>query len=237
LDVPNVVGLRPARAARVLATRKLRVRLTERYAGAPRGTIFAQSPPAGELAPHGQMTVLVSKGGARVSSLIGLPEAQAGAELRRRGFLLRVVAEPPISAANRLVVSQIPGPGWTRAHRMITLHVSSGPQAVLLRVDRLWSSFALQFGLQASPSSCRPFAQPGVYTCTGTTSRLHSSTEVSLTAGRLSLWRPPKTHKHGGHHGKGHGHRVHGKGHGHGKGHRHGGHHQKPSGSSQPSKP
>ncbi len=133
VTVPSVMGLAFSDAERRLAAAGLTATLgRERPApDAPKNTILAQVPAAGETADRGAEVVLdVSEGVERatIPALAGLSRDDAERTLRDVGLVVGDVTEDPSDTARGIVMATAPPVGYTvpRGSR-VALTVSAGP--------------------------------------------------------------------------------------------------------------
>lgn len=132
LRVPDVRGM--TRAAIGARARRLTLhpRFASRYSDAPRGTAIEQSPSSGTRVPDGSiLRVVLSAGPAPVAipSVVGVPAAQAQAELQR--FRLQTVIHqvPAPGSAAGLVTSQAPQAGTSELPgSMVSLSIAETPR-------------------------------------------------------------------------------------------------------------
>jgi SulP family sulfate permease len=134
-EVPNLVGLSLDRASIAVSDAgfELGSSVYVRSTTWPEGTVVEQDPEAGTLADAGsKITPYVSTGRQRVlvPDVIGLPEAEAIAELTGDGLVVRrggSAYDPDVPAGD--VVATSPGPGTQVATgTTITYTVSGGPE-------------------------------------------------------------------------------------------------------------
>lgn len=135
VEVPDVVGVAGADAVRTLQAAGFDVTVRTVAGGGPRGTVLAQSPPAGAKAPRGSEVALdvVAGGGqeppseATVPDVVGQPLASAADALARAG-LRAYVRYVPAAEPLGTVVEQAKPPGTAvRSGDSVGVNVSSGP--------------------------------------------------------------------------------------------------------------
>ncbi|MBL8981108.1 MAG: PASTA domain-containing protein [Gemmatimonadetes bacterium] len=162
VQVPTVVGLSYPDAERRLAAAGLVATMgRERPApDAPKNTVLAQVPAAGETADRGSAVILdVSEGAERatIPSLSGLSRDDAARVLTDAGLALGDVTEQPSDTARGTVLASSPAAGFTvpRGSR-IALTVSAGPPEIGLpdvigRDLNTARGLLEQLGLQLAP--------------------------------------------------------------------------------------
>jgi eukaryotic-like serine/threonine-protein kinase len=128
--VPSTVGRRLAAAQRALQDAGFTVVVAYVASARPAGIVLRQTPAGGTSARRGSSVALdVSQGPAQttraIPDVVGLPRADAVAELRDAGFRVQVFTEPtPDEAEDGLVVRQEPGAGRRAARgSAVTLYV------------------------------------------------------------------------------------------------------------------
>jgi beta-lactam-binding protein with PASTA domain len=129
--VPNGVGLAQGAARDRLVQAGFRVMTAEVFSDQPRGTVVAQSPPAGgKVGPGTLVRLNISKGSATVDvpSEVGSPVTKAQSDLASKGLtpkFMRVPSTQPIDT----VVAQAPTGGQVRRGTTVQLNVSKGAPA------------------------------------------------------------------------------------------------------------
>ncbi|MFL5800016.1 MAG: Stk1 family PASTA domain-containing Ser/Thr kinase [Actinomycetota bacterium] len=115
VTVPKVVGQTTADAQSVLVAQRFHVRVSKEFsASAPVGEVIRQDPKPGGTVPLGSTVRLVVSLGPKtfpMPSVVGLPAADAQAQLEAQGLIVRVVHIPGSRAST--VVGQIPDSGAT----------------------------------------------------------------------------------------------------------------------------
>lgn len=127
--IPNAVGVTETEARDRLAAADLRASVFQVFSEQPEGQVVAQSPAAGGKAAKGSAVRLnVSKGSGAVSvpSVVGLPQADAEAQLQAAGLKANIVPVPAPDPAGT-VVAQNPVSGQVRQDSAVRLNVSTGP--------------------------------------------------------------------------------------------------------------
>ena len=126
--VPNVVGLPESQARDRLAAAGLEVSAFEVFSDEPDGTVIAQNPGSGErVSKDSAVRINVSKGSGLVDvpTLVGLPQADAQAQLADLGLEANVFRVPSIEPAGN-VVAQNPVGGQVKIGSAVRLNVSTG---------------------------------------------------------------------------------------------------------------
>jgi serine/threonine-protein kinase len=115
VDVPNVVGQSSADAQSVLVAQKFKVKEAKEFsADVPVGEVIRQAPKAGSTVALGSTVRLVISLGPKtfpMPSVVGLPAADAQAQLQGQGLNVHVVHIP--GSTGSTVVGQLPDPGAT----------------------------------------------------------------------------------------------------------------------------
>ena len=127
--VPNAVGLAETEARDRLVAAGFQVETREVFAERESGTVVRQEPVAGADAEDGStVTIVVSKGTGLVDvpDVVGLPRAEAEAELSSAGLEANVV-EVPSAEPEGTVVAQNPPGGQARQGSAIRLNVAAAP--------------------------------------------------------------------------------------------------------------
>lgn len=138
VSVPGVVGLTQGDAQRRLISAGLVPSLgEERFSGdAPKSTVLAQTPPAGESVSRGATVTLdISAGQQRslVPSVAGLTQGDAERAIRRAGLQLGDVREQRSDSVSGLVLDSRPAAGQgVPAETRVDLVVSSGPEQLTM---------------------------------------------------------------------------------------------------------
>jgi len=129
--VPNVVGqLAPAATARLRA-KGFSVRVARAASDQAQGTVIAQRPRGGTVAPKGSpITIRVSRGTATVPSVVGKPLGVAVARLKAEG-LEALILRVPSNQRKGTVVAQSPQAGArsTGGGLRVRVYVSVGKSA------------------------------------------------------------------------------------------------------------
>jgi serine/threonine-protein kinase len=134
VTVPGVIGLTQGDAQRKLASAGLVATLgEERFsADAPKSTVLAQLPAAGESVARGAKVALdVSAGQQRsvIPSLAGLTQGDAGQAIKRAGLTVGSITEEKSDSTRGLVLASRPPEGQgVPAGTRVDLVVSAGPQ-------------------------------------------------------------------------------------------------------------
>jgi eukaryotic-like serine/threonine-protein kinase len=135
--VPNVIGVPVANALARVARRGLVGRVETKSSGdVPPGAVFAEDPGAGSsVSPHSVVTLSVagSGGGSKsvaVPSVVGLPAPRATAQLRAKGFSVRITRVAS-DQARATVVAQSPAAGVKESTgSTVSIRVSRGTSTV-----------------------------------------------------------------------------------------------------------
>ncbi len=133
--VPNVVGLPEQQARDRLAAAGLEVSAFEVFSDEPEGTVIAQNPGSGErVSKDAGVRINVSQGSGLVDvpSVVGLPQADAQAQLADLGLEANVFRVPSIEPAGT-VVAQNPVGGQVEDGSAVRLNVSTGTPAPQVR--------------------------------------------------------------------------------------------------------
>jgi serine/threonine-protein kinase len=126
--VPNAVGLTETDARDRLVDAGFQVSTREVFSEREEGTVVSQEPNAGAEAESGStVTIAVSKGTGQVDvpNVVGLPRAEAEAEISSAGLEANVVEVPSVEPEGT-VVAQNPTGGRLREGSSVRLNVSSG---------------------------------------------------------------------------------------------------------------
>jgi beta-lactam-binding protein with PASTA domain len=133
VTIPTVVGQDRDSALRELDQAGLDVQVVEVNSEEDKGRVTAQSPAGGTVVVEGsRVRINVSKGPrpVEVPNVVGLPYAQAAAELRREGFSVSRV-DGASDVAEGTVFDQDPSAGTeTSRGATVTVRVSQGPATV-----------------------------------------------------------------------------------------------------------
>lgn len=137
-DVPDVVGMQFERAVTRLEREGLEaVEGSSRFhPSAPRGTVLAQSPPAGTTQGHGTQVQLELSAGQRsveVPPLVGMTREEAAAALQSAGLTLGSVVQRPSDAPRGQVTATTPDAGArVSAPSRVDVVLSAGPTSVAM---------------------------------------------------------------------------------------------------------
>jgi eukaryotic-like serine/threonine-protein kinase len=126
--VPNAVGLPESQARDRLVDAGFQVETRDVFAEDEPGTVVAQEPAAGaETAKGATVTINVSKGSAEVDvpNVVGLPRAEAEAEIDSAKLEANVVEVPSVEPEGT-VVAQNPAGGTARQGSTVRINVSNG---------------------------------------------------------------------------------------------------------------
>jgi eukaryotic-like serine/threonine-protein kinase len=134
--VPDVVGMQYDRASTRLEREGFEaVEGSSRYhASAPRGTVLAQSPPAGTTQGRGAQIQLELSSGQRsveVPPIVGMTRDSAAAAVQRAGLALGSVVTRPRDTPRGTVIGTTPDAGTrVSAPSRVDIVLSAGPTAV-----------------------------------------------------------------------------------------------------------
>ena len=127
--VPAVVGQTKSSATTKLEDAGFKVATNNRFSHQPKGKVVAQKPAADTEADKGStVTLFVSQGVKQVAvpNVLGLPQAQAVADLTKAGLNSAVVLVPNPAPSGR-VIAQNPGSGVSvNGGTTVRLNVSKG---------------------------------------------------------------------------------------------------------------
>lgn len=130
--VPEVVGEREAAARRALESAGFAVRVQRVFAGAAKGEVVEQDPGGGSRAAQASTVLIkVSKGRnlARIPDVVGMPENEAVAILRERGFEPRIFDVPSGEPEGSVVAQEPPAGVRAPADARVRINVSTGQEA------------------------------------------------------------------------------------------------------------
>ena len=134
IAAPNLVGLQRTEAASRAAQQGFTVRVVEREAEDPPGTVLRQSPAAGTYLGEGaRITLTVSSGPPPVPmpDVAGKPLAEAESILAGAGFVVKVERRNDESIAKDTALGTEPrGGGTAPRDSVVTLLISDGPAPV-----------------------------------------------------------------------------------------------------------
>ena len=160
--VPDVVGLGGHQAIAALRKHGLSFERKAAWDGHKPGTVFAADPQPGSPVLRGsRVTLVISRGGARVPGVEGLSAEKAMQTLRQAGLRPHVIASAKYNAATAVVTRQNPPAGFGPPRAAVALTVSSNRGALARQVERLWHQQT-----HAKAPQCTPDPTPGVFDCT-----------------------------------------------------------------------
>jgi serine/threonine-protein kinase len=137
VEVPELVGLQIDGARIVLLEAGFQIDERQEFsADIPPGQVFRQDPEAGQRIPRGStVTIFVSKGPEPVAipDVVGLPQAEAAAQLGRAGFEVTSREEPSETIPiGNVIRTEPPGAELLIPGETVTLIVSSGPRKIIV---------------------------------------------------------------------------------------------------------